>query len=79
MAKSNRRVYPERQYEKEAGAMISEDRSQIANLPQEVKMTYWPKYPSPFVGDYNDSMSGIDNSLNEDGRRVRANQGMRKA
>lgn len=53
------------------GSMIHEDRSAIANLPQDVKYHEYPK-AGYFVGEYlNDTKSGIDHQENVDGKQMR--------
>lgn len=52
-------------------AMLSEDHSACANLPQQVKYHEWPK--APHYSDYNlnDSISGIDKQIREDEAQAR--------
>lgn len=43
--------------------MIHEDRSAIANLPQEVMIKSYPKAGYSLDGDLNDSISGVDKQI----------------
>lgn len=47
------------------GSMIHEDRSAIANLPQNVIMKYYPGMPGQTPEVYDDSMHGIDRQMNQ--------------
>lgn len=47
-------------------SMLSEDRSAIANLPQSVKYTSWPKMPSNSSVYLEDTIYGIDNQIKGD-------------
>ncbi len=61
-----------RKQEMEDGSMIQEDRNAIANLPQEVKMTMYPK-PNDYLPEtIDDSIRGIDEQMGAD------NEGRRK-
>ena len=57
---------PRRRQELEDSMMISEDHTQIANLPQQVMMKEYPKVG--YGGHYNldDTVRGIDNQINDD-------------
>ncbi len=56
------------------GSMIYEDRSAIANLPQDVKYHAYPK-TGFYLGEYlNDTISGIDHQENKDGMYARKNK-----
>ena len=55
--------------------MISEDHSQVANLPQEVMMKEYPK-TDYFTYDLNDDIRGIDVQMNDDVRKERRKSGM---
>ncbi len=61
-----------RTQEMEDGSMLKEDRSAIANLPQDVKMTQYPK-PNDYMPEMiDDSIRGIDEQMRSD------NEGRRK-
>jgi len=47
-------------------SMISEDRSAVANLPQEVKYHAWPKAGRYATYDYEDTIKGIDEQISSD-------------
>lgn len=51
----------------EAGDMIREDRSAMANLPQGVVMREYPKLP---YANFNvpDTISGVDNQIRDDNK-----------
>lgn len=54
--------------------MLSEDHSAPANLPQEVKHTYYPKLKY-FEGYYlDDTLNGIDDNSNDSVRKIERNQ-----
>lgn len=46
--------------------MISEDRSAIANLPQEVMIKAYPAEPYGTYPDLNDTQSGVDRQISQD-------------
>lgn len=50
------------------GNMIHEDHNAMANLPQEVKMAYWPKAEYSTY-DLDDTIRGIDKQQSADSRR----------
>jgi hypothetical protein len=56
-----------RRQEMEDGGMLREDRSQIANLPQEVMMKMYPK-PDYARYDLNDTIAVVDRQMNDDGK-----------
>ena len=55
-----------RKQEMEDGGMIREDRSAIANLPQEVMMKAYPKTGPYMPEDLNDTISGVDSQMDGD-------------
>ena len=55
-----------RKQEMEDGGMIREDRSAIANLPQEVMMKAYPKTGPYMPEDLNDTISGVDKQMSGD-------------
>lgn len=59
-----------RNMERKDFSMISEDRSAIANLPQSVKYTSWPK--SSHYHDYglDDTISGINEQQRKDNSKM---------
>lgn len=62
-----------RRQEYEDGAMIREDHSAIANLPQNVVMREYPRSPYVDQPDLNDNIRGIDEQMWKDshGRDVK--------
>jgi hypothetical protein len=57
---------PRRRQEMEDAGMISEDHSQIANLPQHVMMKPYPK-TGPYMPDgLDDTLRGIDKQMDAD-------------
>jgi len=57
-----------RTQEMEDGGMIREDRSQIANLPQGVKIQAYPK-TGPWIPEMlDDTIRGVDNQMDDDDR-----------
>lgn len=60
-----------RSMEQQDGAMLNEDRSAIANLPQDVKYHAWPKAPAYANYNLNDNISGVDKQMDEDGMGMR--------
>ena len=64
---------PEMRYkmEYEGSMMIKEDHSAIANLPQGMKITAYPK-PGAYEKSYiNDGLSGIDKQMREDSKHAK--------
>lgn len=51
--------------------MIREDKSACANLPQEVKYHAWPKAGSYANYGVGDTITSIDNQMDEDGSKMR--------
>ena len=47
-------------------SMIREDRSAVANLPQDVKYTAWATGASYLNANLNDTITGIDKQKSED-------------
>ena len=56
----------ERAMEKRDSGMLSEDRSAIANMPQQVIYREYPKGEMYLRSNLDDTMSGIDKQMNED-------------
>ena len=65
-----------RRTEMEDSGMIREDRSSIANLPQDVKYTAYPK-TDYFMYDLDDTIRGIDVQIDDDVRGERRKSGER--
>lgn len=57
--------YARRTQEMQDAGMIKEDRSAIANLPQEVMIKAYPKSPNSYIPEaLNDDISGVDKQIN---------------
>lgn len=56
-----------RHMEMQDAGMIREDHSEVANMPQSVKYTAWPK-PSygALDSDLNDTISGVNRQMSKD-------------
>lgn len=67
-----------RRQEHEDFEMIREDKSAIANLPQDVKYHAWPK--ARHYAEYNldDTIHGIDKQMDEDGAQMRRHKSKSK-
>ena len=65
----------EKSMERRATGMISEDRNATANLPQDVKYHAWPK--TGLYGDFDldDTIKGIDEQIDADGRKMMRQKG----
>jgi hypothetical protein len=61
-----------RTQEMEDAGMIHEDRSQIANLPQEVMMKTYPMTGPYLPEDLDDTIKGVDRQMSvlDDGKRA---------
>ncbi|HXB11340.1 MAG TPA: hypothetical protein VNZ45_05095 [Bacteroidia bacterium] len=59
--------------------MISENRSAIANMPQEVMIKHWPS-PSGYAidGRLDDTIRGINEQMSDDVRKGRADMNPKK-
>ena len=68
MAKGRFYKKTDQQMNSEDGSMIREDRSAVANLPQNVVMKDWPRttYFNHTELNRMDSVSGIDNQIDAD-------------
>jgi len=64
-----------RNMERRDSMMISEDRSAVANLPQQVVYKAWPRGGSYATGDYNDTISGVNEQMSADSNKAKANKG----
>lgn len=62
---------PRRRQELEDAGMIHEDHNAIANLPQGVKMAYWPKGGMYLPEELDDRISGIDRQMDRDGSQLK--------
>jgi len=54
--------------ELEDASMLHEDRSAIANMPQQVKMVEYPKANYYRSDSLEDTVRGVDNQMDGDGR-----------
>ena len=73
MAKAKKRYYNnERRDEARDFAMLSEDRSAVANMPQQVVYRAWPRgYEGERDGGISDTITGIDDQMGADARGMR--------
>ena len=55
----------------EMGMMVQEDRSAMANLPQQVVMRDYPKNPYA-MGRVPDTIAGVDNQIREDSKHQKS-------
>lgn len=62
---------PRRRQEMQDAGMINEDHHAIANLPQGVKMTYWPKGGHYIPQQLDDTIRGINDQMDRDGMQMR--------
>ncbi len=62
-----------RRQEMADGGMIFEDHSAIANMPQEVKITAYPK-TGPYIPEMlDDTIRGVDKQMDKDDSKRKAN------
>lgn len=54
---------PRRRQELEDAGMIHEDHNALANMPQEVKMTYYPREGGYLPEDLDDTLGGVDRQM----------------
>jgi hypothetical protein len=54
--------------------MISEDHSAMANMPQGVVMKEYPKTPMADLMGYKDNITGIDERLSHDSKKMKGHQ-----
>lgn len=64
-----------RRQEAEDFSMISEDKSAVANLPQQVMYKPWPKSGGYADSDYNDTISGINEQERSDSAGAKRHKG----
>jgi len=57
---------PRRRQEMEDAGMIHEDHNAVANLPQEVKMMYYPKEGGYLPENLDDTIRGVDRQMSMD-------------
>lgn len=70
-----------RKQEMEDGGMISEDRSKIANMPQEVMIKEYSRSEgmmSEVDARVDDTIRGVDRQKSEDGSKRNSHMGVRK-
>lgn len=66
---AKKKYYSKGGMRKEKDGMIKENRSAVANLPQEVMMRDWPRIDGDYMmSDLNDSILGVDAQMYEDAR-----------
>lgn len=63
-------VDPRRRQEMMDGMMIHEDHSAVANLPQQVIQRTYPKAGHMAAPYLDDTMRGVDDQINESGRKM---------
>jgi len=68
----------ERKEERKDSGMLSEDHLAPANMPQDVKYHAWPKAGSYADYDINDSISGVNRQMDEDGAGMKRHKGGNK-
>lgn len=56
------------------GGMIKEDRSAIANLPQNVMIKAYPKVDPYGVYHLNDTIKGVDRQMSDDGEEKKTGE-----
>lgn len=64
--------------EMQDAGMIRENRSAVANLPQEVMYKPWPSAHEGLGGELNDDISGINKQVGEDSSGLRKHMGVHK-
>lgn len=64
--------------EYEDSRMIREDHACVANMPQDVMMKPWPKREYAMDGGLDDTITGIDNQINEGERQMRRHMNPKK-
>jgi len=64
-----------RNQERRDSMMISEDHSAVANLPQQVMYKPWPKAGHYADYDLDDTIRGVDEQMDDDGRKMKAHKG----
>lgn len=62
----------EKYYSSKKSGMISENRSAVANMPQEVVYRAYPQGIEDFDAQIDDTISGIDAQMREDYKRAKA-------
>jgi len=67
-----------RRLENTDSSMLNEDRSAIANMPQEVKMHPWPNSYSYLPEDIDDTITGINRQIGGDGSQLKKNLNPKK-
>lgn len=67
-----------RSMEKRDSGMLSEDRSAVANLPQDVIVKQYPRCPYGLDSYLDDTMSGIDKQIGSDDGAARRNRSKSK-
>jgi hypothetical protein len=63
---------------KRGNGMLSEDRSAIGNLPQNVVIKPYPQAPYGLNSDLDDTMSGIDRQIGSDDSAARSHRSKSK-
>ncbi len=64
-------IDPRRRQEMEDSGMISEDRSAVANLPQDVKYHSWPEPRLYAKYNLDDTIRGINHQMDDDGDEMK--------
>jgi hypothetical protein len=61
-----------RSEERQEGGMLSEDKSAIANMPQQVMIKMYPKPEGYMPEDLDDTLRGVDGQMDADTSKRRA-------
>lgn len=62
-----------KKYHNSQGALITEDKSKKANLPQSNIIRNFPELPTGGYSNYNDNITGIDSKIRGDIKNIRRN------
>lgn len=69
--KKHHESHSRREHEMRMSGMISENRSEVANMPQEVRYHAWPKSQEGMYAKLDDTISGIDRQMDMDHSKAR--------
>ena len=71
MAEFKKRHHSSSKSETHSGAMIKNADSQVADMPQDVHYKPWPKGGEYFDPYLDDTITGIDKQMDEDGMKMK--------